>query len=56
MIAALESLRRNHLVETEHQALATLKISGRPKGIMAFLMTHPPLEARIERLRMQRAA
>lgn len=56
MIAALESLRRNHLVETEHQALATLKISGSPKGIMAFLMTHPPLEKRIERLRMGAAA
>jgi len=53
MIAALESLRRNHLVDNQHQAMATLKISGQPRGLMTFLMTHPPLETRIARLKQQ---
>jgi len=52
MIAALEALQRNHeRVEVAHPALATLKISGRPRDLMALLSTHPPLEVRIQRLR-----
>jgi len=51
MIGALEALRRSTgLVDGSHQALATLKISGKPKGLMALFMSHPPLEERIARL------
>lgn len=51
MIGALRSLQRSHeLVDTQHAALASLKINGAPKGILALLMTHPPLEKRIEHL------
>jgi heat shock protein HtpX len=50
MIAALRRLAANReLVDTQHQALATLKING-TKGWMALLSTHPPLEARIAAL------
>ena len=50
MIAALRRLASNHeLVDTQHQALATLKISG-ARGWMVFFSTHPPLEARIAAL------
>ena len=46
MVAALKRLASNReLVDTRHQALATLKISG-GKGWMVFFSTHPPLEAR----------
>lgn len=52
MIDALKSLQRG--LETvgveSNQALATLKISGRPSGLFALLATHPPLEDRIVRL------
>jgi heat shock protein HtpX len=52
MIAALEALKPvRDRVDTSQQALATLKISGTPKGLMALLMTHPSLERRIEKLR-----
>ena len=50
MLAALKRLAANReLVDTQHQALATLKISG-AKGWMVFFSTHPPLEARIAAL------
>jgi heat shock protein HtpX len=50
MLAALKRLAANReLVETQHQALATLKING-TKGWMVFFSTHPPLEARIAAL------
>jgi heat shock protein HtpX len=55
MINALEALRRTYeLIDpTAQPAVQTLKISSRPKGIMAMFSTHPPLEERIERLRQQ---
>lgn len=50
MIAALRRLQSTHeLVDTSHPAMAALKISGN-KGILALLVTHPPLEERIARL------
>lgn len=50
MIGALRRLAANReLVDTRHQALATLKING-TKGWMVFFSTHPPLEARIAAL------
>jgi heat shock protein HtpX len=50
MLAALQRLAANReLVDTQHQALATLKING-TRGWMVFFSTHPPLEARIAAL------
>ncbi len=50
MINALKRLAANReLVDTQHQALATLKING-AKGWMVFFSTHPPLEVRIAAL------
>ena len=50
MIAALQRLAGNReMVDTRHQALATLKING-TRGWMVFFSTHPPLEARIAAL------
>jgi len=50
MIGALKRLAANHeLVDTRHEALATLKING-ARNWMAFFNTHPPLEARIAAL------
>lgn len=60
MVAALESLQRfmnrpEHLEETNAEpAYAALKISGRPSGLLSLLSTHPPLEARIARLKTGR--
>ena len=55
MIAALERLRRNaEMVDTSHEALATLKIAGAPSRFMALLASHPPLETRIARLQQYR--
>ena len=55
MIAALERLRRNaEMVDTSHEALATLKIAGAPSRFMALLASHPPLEERIARLQQYR--
>lgn len=52
MIGALESLKRTtQLVDRGHEAFATLKIAGAPKGLMALLMSHPPLETRIAKLK-----
>jgi heat shock protein HtpX len=50
MLGALRRLATSHqLVDTRHEALATLKING-VKGWMAFLSTHPPIEVRIAAL------
>jgi heat shock protein HtpX len=54
MIGALRRLAANHeLVDTQHQALATMKING-VRGWAALLSTHPPLEQRIAALQNQR--
>jgi heat shock protein HtpX len=54
MIGALRRLAANReLVDTRHQALATMKINDLP-GWMALLSTHPPLEARIAALQNSR--
>jgi heat shock protein HtpX len=54
MIAALQRLQQNTLmIENQHPALATLKISG-TRGGLALLSTHPPLEARIAALQNAR--
>jgi heat shock protein HtpX len=50
MIAALRRLAANReLVDTRHEALATMKINGAGRW-MVFFSTHPPLEARIAAL------
>ena len=50
MLGALRRLAANReLVDTRHQSLATLKISG-ARGWMALMSTHPPLETRIAAL------
>jgi heat shock protein HtpX len=50
MIAALRRLAANReLVDTRHEALATMKING-TRGWMIFFSTHPPLEHRIAAL------
>jgi heat shock protein HtpX len=53
MISALEGLQRTFdAVDPNAQpAVAALKISSRPGGIMRLFSTHPPLEERIERLK-----
>ena len=51
MIGALQALiQSQQLVDTRQAAFQSLKIAGAPKGFMALLMTHPPLEERIQRL------
>jgi heat shock protein HtpX len=53
MIGALQALQRtSEMVDTRQAAFQSLKIAGAPKGIVGLLMTHPPLEVRIERLRL----
>jgi heat shock protein HtpX len=37
------------MVDTQHQALATMKING-TRGWMVLFSTHPPIEARIAAL------
>jgi heat shock protein HtpX len=55
MIGALRRLMANrNMVDTSHQALATMKINGAPGGWMALRSTHPPLEARIAALEQRR--
>ena len=52
MIHALQSLKGTvEKVDESHPALAAFKISGRPRGLLALLATHPNLDTRIERLR-----
>jgi heat shock protein HtpX len=54
MIGALRRLASNReLVDTRHEALATMKINGAGRW-MLFLHTHPPLEARIAALERAR--
>ncbi len=51
MLGALRRLAASQqLVDTSHQALATMKINGARGGWMVFFSTHPPLEARIAAL------
>ena len=52
MIRALEKLRRTYeWVDTGAQpAVQSMKITGRPSGLMALFASHPPLEERIARL------
>lgn len=51
MIAGLRKLQTMYdSLEPDNGAMATMKISSRPAGIMAFFSTHPPLAERIERL------
>jgi heat shock protein HtpX len=50
MIAALRRLQANTQVDPRHPEMATLKISGSRRGLMALLATHPPLEVRIAAL------
>ena len=50
MLGALRRLAANHeLVDTEHQALATMKING-GRSWAALFSTHPPIEERIAAL------
>ena len=53
MISALEALQKTarYADLTHKEALATLKIAGKPRGFMALFSTHPPLEERIARLK-----
>ncbi len=53
MINALEGLQRTvaYADLTNKESLATLKISGKPKGLFSLFATHPPLEERIARLK-----
>jgi heat shock protein HtpX len=54
MIGALQRLRQNtQLVEGDHPALATMKISG-ARSWLTLLSTHPPLEERIAALQNAR--
>ncbi len=53
MVAALQGLQSTIAMASagkEHASLNTLKISSRPKGMMALFATHPPLENRIKAL------
>ena len=58
MLAALRRLQANReLVDTRHEALATMKINGAGRW-MVFFSTHPPLEVRIaalENARLERS-
>jgi heat shock protein HtpX len=50
MVGALRRLAANReMVDTSHEALATMKING-TRGWMVFFSTHPPLEQRIAAL------
>ncbi|MDD5210542.1 MAG: protease HtpX [Elusimicrobiales bacterium] len=53
MIKALEALQSTvaYADLTHKEALATLKISGKPSGFFALFATHPPLEERIAKLK-----
>jgi heat shock protein HtpX len=51
MIGALERLRKSD-PQPLPDAMAAFGISGRSSGISRLFMSHPPLEERIERLRL----
>jgi heat shock protein HtpX len=61
MVEALRALRRLYDPEVataeaqRSQSFQSLKISGRPGGLMALFSTHPPLEVRIARLQAMAA-
>jgi heat shock protein HtpX len=52
MISALQALQRTYeSVDMKAQpAVQALKISSKPRGVLSFFSTHPPLEERIARL------
>lgn len=56
MINALEALRRtfDYVDPNAQPAVQSLKINGRPRGLMALFASHPPLEERIARLQTGR--
>jgi len=60
MIGALQALKRLNdprvlAAEAQHApGFQALKISGAPRGLMALLATHPPIETRIARLEQVR--
>ena len=57
MIAALKRLQSatsHNLVTDDSDAVAALKISSRPKGLLGFLATHPTLDSRIAALQRMR--
>ena len=53
MINALEALRKTtqYADLTGNASMAAMKIAGKPKRFFGLFSTHPPLEARIERLK-----
>lgn len=58
MIAALEKLKNNLSIlpgeeEQDQPALATLKISGKSNGFLKLFSTHPDLDDRIAKLKLQ---
>lgn len=54
MIHALERLQGYvEGIDDENKGLATLKISGKPSGILALFSTHPSLDERILRLKTE---
>lgn len=52
MIAALQALKRNFQIRQvpQEDSFSTLKISGSKNKFLSLLSTHPPLDARIQRL------
>ena len=54
MIAALQTLQKEHEVETQNQkAVAALMIrGGRSLGLLRLFATHPPIEKRIAHLQL----
>lgn len=51
MVHALRSLKSGlDQVDEGHPAIASLKISGRPRGFLQVFASHPDLDVRIERL------
>ena len=53
MIAALQRLQAVHEPQEMEGQLAAFAINGKRGGIAALFMSHPPLEKRIDALRMQ---
>jgi heat shock protein HtpX len=55
MINALEALRHTtqYADLTGNASVASMKIAGKPKGFFGLFATHPPLEARIARLKAE---